>query len=296
MAKTQVTSKRGRVTGKRVIPLRALSETKRRLRQARLNSVCEQARCPNRGTCFAQGVATFLIGGDTCTRGCRFCSIQSGIPSSLDPDEPLRVAQAALRLQLRHVVVTAVNRDDLHDGGAGHFAATIAAIRRLNPEASVEVLVPDFLGVMAAVDTVAASAPEVFNHNVETVPRLYGRVRPGADYQRSLDVLARARRRLPQAWLKSGLMVGHGETLAELDAVFRDLYAVGVRVLTVGQYFQPTAAQLHVARVWQGPDYRRLVARARAHGFRHVWAGRYVRSSYMAGHVLDQLRQQQEAS
>lgn len=191
-----------------------------------------------------------------------------------------------MRLGLKHVVVTAVNRDDLPDGGAAHFVQTVHAIRAELPSATVEVLTPDFRGDFAAVDAVCDSAPEVFNHNVETVPRLYGRVRPGARYQRSLDVLARAAERLPGRLIKSGLMVGHGERIEELAGVFADLVDHGVNAVTVGQYFQPTSRQLSVQRHLEDDAYREIEAQARAAGIEHVWAGRYVRSSYLADEFL----------
>lgn len=272
---------------KRVIRLRDLHEVKSRLREGSLHSVCEEARCPNRGECFERRVATFLIGGSICTRACRFCSIATGRPAGLDPAEPQAVAEAAASLGLRHVVVTAVNRDDLADGGAAHFAATIGALRQRLPFATVEVLTPDFRGDAAAVSVVCAAAPDVFNHNVETVPRLYRRVRPGARYDRSLDVLRRAAVALPGRLVKSGLMVGHGETLEELSAVFRDLRAVGVNAVTIGQYYQPTQEQLPVAEDIPDDRYPQFEHAAREAGIAHVWAGRHVRSSYLADRFFD---------
>ncbi len=272
---------------KRVIRLRDLHEVKSRLREGRLHSVCEEARCPNRGECFERRVATFLIAGSVCTRACRFCSIATGRPAALDPGEPASVAEAAARLELRHIVVTSVNRDDLLDGGAGHFAATIGALRQRLPFASVEVLTPDFRGDRAAVDIVCAAEPDVFNHNVETVPRLYRRVRPGARYERSLGVLAQAAQKLPGRLVKSGLMVGHGESLEELRAVFGDLQSVGVNAVTIGQYYQPTQAQLPVSEDVPDTRYPEIEAAAREAGIAHVWAGRYVRSSYLADRFLE---------
>lgn len=272
---------------KRLIPLRDLHVVKSRLRAANLHSVCEEAKCPNRGECFARGVATFLIGGDVCTRGCRFCSIKTGKPLPLDPAEPKNLAETAAALGLKHVVVTAVNRDDLPDGGAAHFVAVIAALRERLPEVAVEVLIPDFRGDLAAVSQVTAAAPDVFNHNIETAPRLYKKVRPGAEYQRSLAVLQRAASDLPQAIIKSGLMVGHGETLEEVQQVCNDLLAHGVNALTVGQYFQPTASELPVESYWSDQQFAELQAWASTAGFKHAWAGRYVRSSYLADRFLN---------
>lgn len=277
----------GEIAQKRVIRLRDLYDVKSRLRAGRLHSVCEEARCPNRGECFERRVATFLIGGSVCTRACRFCSIATGRPAELDVREPLEVANAAAELGLRHVVVTAVNRDDLPDGGAAHFAATIRALRERLPAVTVEVLTPDFRGDLKAVDTVSDAGPDVFNHNVETVPRLYRKVRPGARYERSLDVLRRAVERLPGRLIKSGLMVGHGESVEELATVFSDLASVGVNAVTLGQYYQPTADQLPVSEDVPDERYPELEAAAKAAGIAHVWAGRYVRSSYLADRFLD---------
>lgn len=271
---------------KRLLSLRDLSRTQAQLRRAHLHSVCEEARCPNRSECFARGVATFLIAGAVCTRGCRFCSIATGRPAPLDPQEPERLADAAAALGLRHVVVTMVNRDDLPDGAAAHLAATIRALRGRLPGVAVEVLTSDFRGNLDAVDTVCREAPEVFNHNVETVPRLYRQVRPGAEYARSLAVLERAALRLPQALIKSGLMLGHGESDAELAAVFHDLVAVGCNAVTIGQYFQPTTGQLPVAAYEPDERFVRVGDLARAAGIKYVWSGRFVRSSYMADRFL----------
>lgn len=271
---------------KRLVSLRDLHVVKAHLRAAHLHSVCEEAKCPNRGECFARGVATFLIGGDVCTRGCRFCSIKSGKPLPLDPLEPENLAKTAVALALKHVVVTAVNRDDLSDGGAAHFVAVIKALRTSLPEAAVEVLIPDFRGDLTAVSRVTAAKPDVFNHNIETVPRLYKKVRPGAEYQRSLNVLKRAAQDLPHVMIKSGLMVGHGETLEEIKQVCQDLLAHGVNALTVGQYFQPSINELPVEAYWSDEQFAELQAWASAAGFKQVWAGRYVRSSYLADRFL----------
>lgn len=267
----------------------ALHEIKRELRRLALHTVCESARCPNIHECFHRGTATFMILGDMCTRGCGFCAIPKGRrPPPPDPQEPANVAELARRMNLRHVVVTSVNRDDLPDGGAAHFAATIRAIRGVLPQAAVEVLTPDFLGDLEALATVLEAGPDVFNHNVETVPRLYPRVRPQARYDRSLSVLAFASGRRDGPLVKSGLMVGLGETPEEVQAVMRDLRAAGVAILTVGQYLQPTRRNLPVAeyvRPEQFEEYRKAGLKL---GFTAVFSGPFVRSSYMAEWVTRQ--------
>ncbi|TDA69792.1 MAG: lipoyl synthase [Clostridia bacterium] len=247
-----------------------------------LHTVCSSAHCPNLGECFARRTATFMILGDICTRNCRFCAVKGGQPGPPDPDEPQRVSEAAARLGLRHVVVTSVTRDDLVDGGAGQFAFTIAALRSRLPEAVVEVLTPDFQGSAGAVGTVVAAGPHIFNHNLETVPRLYRQVRPGADYRRSLEVLRLAKETEAAVYTKSGLMVGLGEKVAEVELVMQDLRAAGCDILTIGQYLQPTAGHLPVQE-FVHPDvfshYERL---GRDMGFVHVASGPFVRSSYQA--------------
>lgn len=257
-------------------------EVRSAVRARALHTVCEEARCPNIGECWGRGTATFLILGDVCTRSCGFCAVKTGRPRALDPDEPRRVALAVLQMGLRHAVVTSVNRDELLDGGASAFAETIRWIRRLSPETTVEVLIPDFRGDWNALATVVAARPDILNHNVETVPRLYRRVRPQALYERSLALLARAKRLAPGLRTKSGLMVGLGETKEELLAVFRDLADRDVDILTVGQYLQPTPAHLPVARYWTPEEFAELKREALALGFRHVEAGPLVRSSYHA--------------
>jgi lipoic acid synthetase len=263
--------------------------TRRLLRRHRLHSVCEEARCPNRGECFSRRTATFLILGDTCSRACGFCAVGRGGLGPPDPDEPRAVAGLSAELGLRYVVVTSVTRDDLPDGGAGQFAATIQAIRERCPDATVEVLVPDFQGDAAILATVLEAGPDVFNHNVETVPRLYPVVRPQADYRRSLEVLARARAARPGAPVKSGLMVGLGETRDEVLAVMRDLRAAGCDVLTIGQYLQPTRRNLPVVEYVHPDEFRRYEADGLALGFRAVFAGPLVRSSYAAEILYRQL-------
>ncbi len=264
--------------------------TRRVLRQHRLHSVCEEARCPNRGECFSRNTATFLILGDRCTRNCRFCAVSASPLAPPDPGEPLELAEAVRELGLRFVVITSVTRDDLPDGGATHFAATIREVRRLTPGTRVEVLVPDFQGQLAAVDTVMDAAPDVFNHNIETVPRLYPEVRPQADYRRSLAVLQRAGRWRPAIPVKSGLMVGLGEELAEIRTVMQDLLASGCRILTIGQYLQPTRHNLAVHRFVHPDEFREYERMGVELGFDAVFAGPLVRSSYSAELLFRQSR------
>jgi lipoic acid synthetase len=252
------------------------------LRSSGLHTVCEEARCPNIGECFQNGMATFLILGDVCTRACAFCAVTSGRPTVLDLAEPLRVARTVSRLGLRHAVVTSVARDDLPDGGASVFAATIRAIRRLSPDTGVEVLIPDFQGSWEALAAVMAARPDVLNHNLETVPRLYRRVRPRAVYQLSLELLERAGKMDAAVITKSGLMVGLGEEREELLAVMTDLVDAGCQVLTMGQYLQPTPRHRPVARYYHPDEFAELAREGRRLGFRHVEAAPLVRSSYHA--------------
>ena len=295
---------------------------RRLMRELNLATVCESARCPNRGECFEAGTATFLILGEVCTRRCGFCAIAKGQPGPPDPNEPAAVAAAVQRLGLAYAVVTSVTRDDLADGGASQFAATISAIHEIDTEAhrhmgvaggaahpprkqdgmglspspertggdgeraglvpAVEVLIPDFAGAAGALETVLAAGPAVLNHNLETVPRLYTRVRPGADYARSLALLCRAREIAPAIPVKSGLMVGFGERPDEVAAVMRDLAAAGVSALTIGQYLQPGRESLPVERYWFPEEFAALEAAGRAAGIAQVTAGPLVRSSYRA--------------
>ncbi len=255
------------------------------LRELRLETVCENARCPNRPECYSRRTATFMILGNVCTRPCGFCSVPKGRPDDLEDDEPARVAEAAHRLGLKHVVITSVTRDDLPDGGADHFRRCILAVRE-RTGAVVEVLTPDFLGDLSAVDRVLEARPEVFNHNMETVPRLYKKVRGRASYQRSLDLLAHVKRRSPQTVTKSGLMLGIGETIEELFDVLADLRAVGCDTLTLGQYLAPTLKHIPVARYVPPEEFDELAARARTLGFRKVVAGPFVRSSYHADEMV----------
>ena len=252
------------------------------MRAKELHTVCEEARCPNIGDCWSRGTATFMILGDTCTRSCGFCAVKTGRPGPVDGGEPERVGLAAQRMRLRHAVITSVNRDELPDGGAEIFAETIHAVRRLSPGTTVEVLIPDFKGDRDALATVLAARPEILNHNTETVPRLYARVRPQALYTRSLELLRRAREIDPGALTKSGLMVGLGETMDEMLAVFADLRESAVDILTVGQYLRPTPDHLDVVRYWHPDEFDELKQAAVAMGFRHVECGPLVRSSYHA--------------
>jgi len=247
-----------------------------------LHTVCEEAQCPNLGECWSHKTATFMLLGDTCTRNCSFCAVSHGRPLTVDADEPRRVAEAVAALGLQHVVVTSVNRDDLADGGAGHFASTVDALHAAAPACRVEVLVPDFQGRLASVETVTAARVDVFNHNTETVPRLYKRVRPGAVYERSLSVLAHAASVGQGCLTKTGLMLGVGETLDEVMAVVRDLRDVGCDVLTLGQYLRPSQAHLPIERYVTPDEFAELGEAARALGFRHVESGPLVRSSYHA--------------
>ncbi len=251
-----------------------------------LHTVCESAACPNVGECWNQRTATFMILGNVCTRRCGFCAVLKGPPLPIDYDEPRRVAEAVAALGLRHAVITSVTRDDRKDGGAELFALTIRAIRERLPSCRVEVLVPDFQGSHAALDKVLDARPDVFNHNVETVPRLYRQVRPGARYERSLEVLAYARRRCPDLPTKSGLMLGLGEETGEVLDVMRDLAACGVAILTLGQYLSPSPGHVPVARFVAPEEFAELAEAGRQMGFRRVIAGPLVRSSYHAAEAV----------
>jgi lipoic acid synthetase len=256
--------------------------TRRVLTELRLTTVCQEALCPNIGECWAHSTATFMLMGESCTRSCGFCAVKHGAAQRLDPLEPERVAAAAERLGLAHVVVTSVNRDDLPDGGASHFAATARAIKTRAPGCAVELLIPDFQGDEGALRIVVESPVDVLDHNTETVPRLYPSVRPGSKYARSLDLLSRAKRMRGDLLVKSGVMAGLGETDDELLAVFADLRAAGCDILTVGQYLRPTKEHLPVRRFVSPPEFAHLRERALAMGFHHVEAGPLVRSSYHA--------------
>jgi lipoyl synthase len=260
--------------------------TKALLAELRLHTVCQEACCPNIGECFSHRTATFMLMGDVCTRNCPYCAVAHGKVRPLDPDEPRRIAEAVARLGLDHVVVTSVDRDDLGDGGASHFAETADAIKRLRPATRVEVLVPDFKGSYPAVEIVVEAPVAVFNHNIETVPSLYRKARPGGNYQRSLDVLAHARnfgQANSRALLtKAGMMLGLGEERTEVEGVLRDLRAVGCDILTLGQYLRPSRDHLPVERYVTPAEFAELRSEAMAMGFRHVESGPLVRSSYHA--------------
>jgi lipoic acid synthetase len=260
----------------------AAAATRAIVKEMRLHTVCEEAECPNRGECWTHKTATFLLLGDTCTRNCRFCAVTHGRPLPVDADEPRRVAEAVARLDLRHVVVTSVNRDDLFDGGAGHFAETARQVHARVPDCSVEVLIPDFQGDPEALATVVASPIRVLNHNTETVPRLYKWARPGASYERSLALLAQAKRLRPSLRTKTGLMLGLGEHRDELRTVLRDIRATQCDILTLGQYLRPSAAHLPVTSYLPPEEFAEIGAEARALGFVHVESGPLVRSSYHA--------------
>ncbi len=247
-----------------------------------LHTVCAEAVCPNVGECWGLGTATFMILGAICTRGCRYCAVDKGHPIGLDREEPARVAEAAVEMGLRHAVITSVDRDDLADGGAEIFAETIRAIRARLPECMIEVLIPDFQGREASLRAVLAARPDVLNHNIETVPRLFPRVRRGGDYGLSLELLRRSRAIAPAIPTKSGLMLGLGETTEEAVAVMHDLRAVGCEILTIGQYLQPTKKQAPIARYVHPDEFAELRATGLALGFHHVESGPLVRSSYHA--------------
>jgi lipoic acid synthetase len=257
-------------------------ETKALIRDNRLVTVCEEAACPNIGECWSQRHATMMIMGDTCTRACSFCNVRTGQPSGLEADEPVRVADAVAKLGLRHVVITSVDRDDLSDGGAAHFAAVIEAIRLAAPDTTIEVLTPDFLRKATGAATVAAAGPDVFNHNLETVPRLYPTIRPGARYYQSLRLLDRVKQIDPTIFTKSGLMVGLGETKSEIMQVMDDLRIAEVDFLTIGQYLQPTVKHAAVDRFVTPDEFSEYSSIARAKGFLLVSATPLTRSSYHA--------------
>ena len=262
---------------------RRVDALKKTLRANRLHTVCEEATCPNLNECFSHGTATFMIMGDICTRRCPFCDVSHGRPEPLDENEPLHLARTIAEMKLRYVVITSVDRDDLRDGGAGHFVACIQAVRQHNPDTGIEVLVPDFRGRMeVALGIFDAAPPDVFNHNLETVPRLYRQARPGADYQWSLDLLKAFKQRHPGVPTKSGLMLGLGEEIDEVVEVMADLRAHDCEMLTLGQYLQPTRHHLPVSRYVDPGEFERLAEVGYEMGFRHVASGPMVRSSYHA--------------
>ncbi len=270
----------------------SVQSLKRDLRRLHLHTVCESARCPNIHECFHRGAATFMILGNLCTRGCTFCSVPKGSPSkrefSLDAQEPQNVARMAQDMKLRYVVITSVNRDDLDDGGSHHFAKTVREVRRALPNARIEVLTPDFCGDLDAVARVLDSGPDVFNHNMETIWRLYRKVRPQANYRQSLDVLAFARRHRPDVLTKSGLMVGLGELPGEVQELLRDIHDARVDVATIGQYLQPTRRNLAVAEYVTPQQFAAYREYGLSIGFKMVFSGPFVRSSYMADKVSEE--------
>ncbi len=262
---------------------RRFGEIKAILREHRLHTVCEEASCPNIGECFGRGTATFMIMGDICTRRCPFCDVGHGRPLPLDPEEPANLARTIAALGLNYVVITSVDRDDLKDGGAAHFVACIEAVRKVSPTTTIEILVPDFRGRLErALDILVAAPPDVMNHNLETVPRLYRQARPGGDYEHSLTLLREFKARVPGVPTKSGLMVGLGETDEEILTVMRDLRAHDVDMLTIGQYLQPSTHHLPVLRYVHPDTFAMFEREAAAMGFRHAAVGAMVRSSYHA--------------
>ncbi len=270
-----------------------VSRIKRILREHSLSSVCEEAACPNLGECFNQGTATFMIMGDICTRRCPFCDVAHGKPKPLDQEEPTHLAAAVSTMQLRYVVITSVDRDDLRDGGAGHYVECIRELRRANPDLSIEILVPDFRGrEQVALDQFSSIQPDVFNHNLETVPRLYKQCRPGADYQGSLQLLKNFSELHPEVATKSGLMLGLGEEISEVEQVMRDLREHHCNMLTLGQYLQPSRDHLPVERFIEPAEFDHLQQLGEEMGFSNVASGPLVRSSYhadlQAGRVLNQ--------
>lgn len=266
------------------------AKTKAIVREHNLTTVCEEAGCPNIGECWTNRHATMMIMGDTCTRACAFCNVKTGLPNPLDPDEPEHVGLAVAKLGLKHVVITSVDRDDLADGGAQHFAQVINAIRRTSPGTTVEILTPDFLRKPGAIEVVMDARPDVFNHNLETVPRLYLKVRPGARYFTSLRLLEQAKQLVPTGFTKSGLMVGLGETREEIMQVMDDLRAAQVDFLTIGQYLQPTRKHAPLDRFWTPDEFKGLETIAKAKGFLMVSASPLTRSSYHADADFAQMR------
>jgi lipoic acid synthetase len=273
----------------------AFAETTKIVREHGLNTVCVEASCPNIGECWAVRHATFMILGDTCTRACAFCNVKTGLPNALDPFEPVHVAEATAKLGLKHVVVTSVDRDDLADGGADHFAQTIRAIREKSPGTTIEVLTPDFLRKSGALEEVVKAKPDVFNHNLETVPSLYLSVRPGARYFHSVRLLERAKELDPSTFTKSGIMVGLGETRNEILQVMDDLRSANVDFLTIGQYLQPTLKHHPVIRYVEPPEFEALKSIAYAKGFLMVSSSPFTRSSHHAGEDFERLRAAREA-
>ena len=272
------------------------AETRRLMRELKLNTVCEEAACPNIGECWKNKHATVMILGDTCTRACAFCNVKTGMPGAVDTEEPEHVAEAAARLGLEHIVITSVDRDDLPDGGAGQFVKVIEALRRSTPETTIEILTPDFRGKMrAAVEVIVAAGPDVYNHNLETVPRLYPTIRPGARYYSSLRLLELVKDHNPAIFTKSGVMLGLGEQRLEVHQVMDDMRCADIDFLTMGQYLQPTPRHAEVAEFVTPQVFNAYGAVARAKGFLQVASSPLTRSSYHAGEDFAQMRAAREA-
>ena len=274
----------------------AFQDTRRLIRRLKLNTVCEEAACPNMGECWSQRHATVMILGAVCTRACAFCNVATGTPDAVDADEPEHLAEAIALLGLKHVVVTSVDRDDLEDGGADHFAACIRALRERAPATTIEVLTPDFRRKQGAIETVSDACPDVYNHNLETVPRLYRRVRPGASYRHSLDLLRRVREHDPSIFTKSGIMVGLGEERGEVLSLMDDLRESDVDFLTIGQYLRPTKRHIEVARYVEPAEFDAYAGEARERGFLLVSSSPLTRSSYHAEEDFAQLREARRAA
>jgi lipoic acid synthetase len=272
------------------------AETRKIVKDNNLITVCEEAGCPNIGECWTQKHATFMILGDTCTRACAFCNVKTGLPQAVDHDEANRIGDAVVKMGLKHVVITSVDRDDLEDGGAQHFVDVINAIRTASPQTTIEILTPDFLRKDGAIDTVIDARPDVFNHNLETVPRLYLSIRPGARYYHSLRLLERVKERDPAQFTKSGLMVGLGESKEEVMQVMDDMRSAGIDFLTIGQYLQPTRKHASVQRFVEPAEFKAYETIARAKGFLMVSATPLTRSSYHAGDDFVRLRAARDAA
>ncbi len=264
----------------------AIDEISRLIQQLNLNTVCKEANCPNMGECYRRRTATFMIMGSRCTRNCRFCNVTCGPAETLDPEEPMHIAQAAGRLGLKHIVITSVTRDDLPDGGAGHFAEVVRTVREKNPDITIEVLIPDFKGSRESLDKVIAAKPEVINHNMETIQRLYEDVRPQADYQRSLEVLSYVKSKAPEILTKTGIMAGLGETEAEVFQLMDDVRAAGCNILTIGQYLQPSPEHIAVKECVSEQQFESYKKVGDEKGFSFVASGALVRSSYRAEEAL----------
>jgi lipoic acid synthetase len=272
---------------KRIPPFQDLQKVRSILNEAELHTVCGEARCPNLGECFSKGTATILILGRICTRNCGFCAVENGIPAPLDESEPEKVAQAVKKMDLQYIVVTSVTRDDLPDGGASHFVKTIRAIRGLNSRIKIEVLIPDFKGDLSSLIMVLKQYPDVLNHNIETIPRLYHKVRPQADYKRSLDLLKKSKESFPQILTKSGFMLGLGENEREVLDLLRDLREVECDFLTIGQYLQPRSDRLPVVRYIPPEEFEEYKKIGKEMGFRSVASGPFIRSSFHASQMFE---------